>query len=222
MPLTCPKCKLMSPDDAERCDCGYDFKLGRLPAFRVYYRAMTDEELLRVATNAESLIPVARAELGEELRRRGKESLILPTEKARADLGPWWWPVMPDGESAKKVAMYGATAAFFLAALYAILAVISIFTHLSPPLDYVRPNAIVDALIFAFLGLMIRRKISRVAAVGTLVLYIGDSIYGAIQEGGIRVMAVLWTVIFLWAFISGVRGTFAYHPHQERRDIGHL
>lgn len=31
MPLTCPKCMLLSPDGAERCDCGYDFKLGRLP-----------------------------------------------------------------------------------------------------------------------------------------------------------------------------------------------
>jgi hypothetical protein len=26
----CPKCKLVSPDTAERCDCGYDFPTGTM------------------------------------------------------------------------------------------------------------------------------------------------------------------------------------------------
>jgi hypothetical protein len=30
--MQCPKCKLESPPEAERCDCGYDFKLGTMKA----------------------------------------------------------------------------------------------------------------------------------------------------------------------------------------------
>lgn len=28
--MECPHCKLLNPDGAERCDCGYDFKSGSL------------------------------------------------------------------------------------------------------------------------------------------------------------------------------------------------
>jgi len=28
--MDCPKCKLVSPPGAERCDCGYDFKTGTM------------------------------------------------------------------------------------------------------------------------------------------------------------------------------------------------
>ena len=32
MARKCPLCKLLSPEEAESCDCGYDFRLGRLRA----------------------------------------------------------------------------------------------------------------------------------------------------------------------------------------------
>jgi hypothetical protein len=188
-------------------------------AFVEYYGAMNDEELLRTATNRESLVPVARAMLADELRRRGKEDLVLPAPRPRADAGTWWRPVVSDAISAKKAATYGATAAFFQAGLTAILAVMSMFKPLTKPLDHIQPNAIVDAFMFAFLGFMIRRKVSRTAAVGALVLWVVDLVYGGIQNG-IRVGGVLWAAVFLWAFVSSVRGTFAYHTYQERGDTG--
>jgi hypothetical protein len=33
MAKECPVCRLLSPDTAERCDCGYDFATGHIAAF---------------------------------------------------------------------------------------------------------------------------------------------------------------------------------------------
>jgi hypothetical protein len=174
---------------------------------------MTDEELLRVAANQKSLVPVAHAALVAELRKRGKE-LVVPvlTAEGATDSGRWWWPVISDAKSAAKVATYGTTAAFAYAALTGILAVISIFKPLSKPLDYMEPNSIVDAFIFAFLGFMIQRKTSRVAAGATVVMYLLEVIYAGIK-GRLSAGGIPLEVIILWALISGVRGTFAYHEH---------
>lgn len=32
MSQTCPRCRLISPDEASRCDCGYDFATGKMAA----------------------------------------------------------------------------------------------------------------------------------------------------------------------------------------------
>jgi hypothetical protein len=32
MSQTCPRCKLISPNEASRCDCGYDFATGKMAA----------------------------------------------------------------------------------------------------------------------------------------------------------------------------------------------
>jgi hypothetical protein len=50
---------------------------------------MTDEELLRVVTYQKSLVPVARAVLADELRRRGKENPILSAQLPSAGLEPY-------------------------------------------------------------------------------------------------------------------------------------
>jgi hypothetical protein len=39
-------------------------------AFRAYYESMTDSDLLAIARNRDSFIPLAQRELAEELRRR--------------------------------------------------------------------------------------------------------------------------------------------------------
>jgi hypothetical protein len=45
--------------------------------FGAYYGAMADEELLRAATNQESLVPVARTALADELRKEGRKASFL-------------------------------------------------------------------------------------------------------------------------------------------------
>ena len=50
-------------------------------AFAAYYAAMPDEELLRIAANRESLVPVARAVVAAELARRERRGLAVPAPK---------------------------------------------------------------------------------------------------------------------------------------------
>ena len=128
--------------------------------------------------------------------------------------GDGWWPMAPDRDSARRIATYGATAVFFMAGLTTILALISLFKPLSQPLDYIRPEAVVNAFMFAFLGLMIQWKVSRIAAVGAAVLYVFEQVYAGIH-GWMGFVTALWAVIFLWAFVSAVRGTFAFHAHRR-------
>lgn len=35
--MDCPRCKLINPESAQRCDCGYDFKTGKVE--KSYYSA---------------------------------------------------------------------------------------------------------------------------------------------------------------------------------------
>jgi len=58
------------------------------------------------------------------------------------------------------------------------------------------------------------RRMSRVAAVIALVIFVAERLYTGTVYGigaGIGVVAIFW----LLAFISGVRGTFAYHHYRQ-------
>ena len=49
-------------------------------AFRAYYASMTDADLLAVAKNRNSFIPVAQTQLDEELRKRRLAASAAPPE----------------------------------------------------------------------------------------------------------------------------------------------
>jgi len=185
-------------------------------AFAAYYAAMLDEELLRVAAKLESLVPVAQTVLAAELVRREKHGLTVPAPKSKTrDSGSWWWPIISDEKSAKKAAASGAGCAFVVAGITGVLAIISIFT----PLGFVEPSSLVDALLAAFLGFMIQRKTSRIAAVAALIVFVGERIYAWIEHGVGAAVGAL-AVVLLLGFISGVRGTFAYHAYRRGLDTG--
>src|SRR5215470_5628 len=46
-------------------------------AFRAYYASMTDSDLLAIAKNRASFVPIAQAQVAEELRKR---QLIVPAD----------------------------------------------------------------------------------------------------------------------------------------------
>jgi len=177
---------------------------------------MPDEELLRVAANLESLLPIAQAVLVAELDKRGKHGFTVPAPRRepRAS-GPWRWPIISDEKSAKKAAATGAGFAFAVAGITGVLAIISIFR----PLGFVKPLSLVDALLFGFLGFMIQWKTSRIAAVAALILFVGERIYAGVGLGISAAVGAL-AVIFLLGFISGVRGTLAYHVYRRGLNTG--
>jgi hypothetical protein len=176
-------------------------------AFAAYYASMSDDELLRVAANRESLVPIAQTVLAAQLAKR---ALAAPTASGQPDTGRWWWPEISGPESATQAATLGAMTSFIVAGVIALLAIVSMFK----PLDSIGPSSFVEALLLAFFGFMIKWKISRVAAVAALTLFLGERIYAAVAHG-IGPATVLLAAIVLLGFISGVRGTFAYHAYRE-------
>ena len=120
----------------------------------------------------------------------------------------WFWPDISNLESAAAAGRDGAAAAFVVAGITAIFAVLASF-HV---LDVLSPWALIDAGVMATQGFFISR-VSRAAAVIALAWFIGARIQGAITHSLASNVAL--GVILLPGFISGVRGTFAYHRLAE-------
>lgn len=112
-------------------------------------------------------------------------------------------------ESAKKAAKSGMWAAFVVAAITTIFAIIAMAN--GKELAGIDGTALVDAAIFAAIGIGIARY-SRVAAVAGLVIYVGERIYMMSVNGP---QGILLSIIITLAFINSVRGTFAYHRLTE-------
>jgi hypothetical protein len=139
------------------------------------------------------------------------EEPTLLTSPAKRDWLGNYWPVIYNKETARKAALQGAQASFIVAGLTALLVLLAVLNIAK----IFSPEALVDAAIFAVLGLLARRM-SRVAAVSALALFILERAYTAYTRGVTPVMGIVALVLLL-AFISGVRGTFAYHRFQKQQ-----
>jgi hypothetical protein len=117
----------------------------------------------------------------------------------------WIWPKIYSKSTAKDAANGAALAAFFVSGVTGLSALLSMLGVA----DLTSPLSIVDAVVAAFLGFMVHRM-SRTAAVAMLVWFVGERIYGGIAHG-INAGFGLLAIVLLFAFISGLRGTFAYH-----------
>lgn len=118
----------------------------------------------------------------------------------------WLWPTIDDMESAKKAAHKGAAAAFVItivtgAVTFLAVQGVEIFK------DLANSSSFIDAGLFLVIGFFIYR-LSRIAAVIGLLLYIGEQVM-MIQAAGFRFSALM--ILLVCYFISGVRGTFEYH-----------
>ena len=118
-----------------------------------------------------------------------------------------FWPdvsTLPDAVWAVKQGVY---AAGFVAVVTAVVALAALSLH--TPVLGLGGSALVDAAIFAAVAYGIRKN-SRFAAVSGLVIYLVERIYmfkAGVHGGGATAMVVILTL----AFVTGIRGTFAYH-----------
>jgi hypothetical protein len=129
------------------------------------------------------------------------------TKKARSWSENNW--TISDEQSARKVARQGMWAAFFVAivtggASFLAGAGVPLFTG-------VGATAWVDAVIFAGLGVGIWRM-SRVAAVAALLLYIAERIALAPTVG----LSPVMLIAMVSCFVQGVRGTWAFHRFRQQ------
>ena len=120
----------------------------------------------------------------------------------------WMWRLIVDKESARKAAMDGFGAAMFVAGVTAVVAVLTQFGVKIFP-EFGLWN-LLDAAIFALIGWRIY-AMSRTWAVLGLLAYLGEAAYGLYAHGPSRFGIMM--VILVLGFVSGVRGTFAFHNY---------
>ncbi len=113
----------------------------------------------------------------------------------------WIWPEINDREQARSAVRNAAITAWIIASLTGIASVAAITGH--PFL--VGKSALLDALLFAIVGWSLWRG-SRVGAVCGLLLY-SIEIYWMFSKGQFGVLVL----VFIVAFIAGVRGSFKLH-----------
>ena len=125
----------------------------------------------------------------------------------------WIWPPTHDIASARLAADHGFYAAAFCAVATALGVLLTRFG-----IELIRPGfldltSLLGAAVFVTIAWGIRRQF-RIAAVLGLLLYLARWLYVWITVGpGNPVIALL----LILAFVSGVRGTFAYQKHQRSK-----
>ena len=118
-----------------------------------------------------------------------------------------FWPKINDLPSASAASDLGFWAALAVALITAVFATIALVANT----DILAINAwaYFDAVLFALIAWRIKRR-SRAFAVAGLCLFIIEKIVQFSQPEVASSGAVM-AVLFLLLFISGVRGTFAFH-----------
>ena len=126
----------------------------------------------------------------------------------------WYWPEITDAESARSAAKLARGAALFCAGITLVVTILAIMgVELVQKLG-VSAWSLLDVALFLAVAWGIHRM-SRTAAVFGLILYALERLFMMLESGP---KGIIMTVIFTLAFISGVRGTFAYHRYKTRVD----
>lgn len=120
----------------------------------------------------------------------------------------WYWPTFGNVADAEQASNQGMWAAVFCAAVTTIMATVSLFA--AHGVMGINPSAYVDAVLFALIAWRIRAR-SKAFAIAGLCLFVIEKIYQVATHPETLGMGIFLAVILLLCFISGVRGTFAYH-----------
>ena len=122
----------------------------------------------------------------------------------------WYWPTIEDESSAEQATKAAVGVSGFIAAITALLAVLSIVYH--KPVLGLDGWSLVDAAIFALIAWRIS-KASRFASVVGLLIYLAEvGLKLATNPSG--ALGVL-TIIFILTYINAIRGAFAYRRYRK-------
>ena len=116
----------------------------------------------------------------------------------------WWWPEVGTLEQARAEAMGGVAVACIIAAVTSGFALYAAFQE---PVLNITVWSFVDAFLFGAIAIGLWR-LSRVAAVAGLLLYLFEQGY---QWATIGPKAPVMAVFFILFLVHAVRGTFSHH-----------
>jgi hypothetical protein len=122
----------------------------------------------------------------------------------------WYWPTIEDESSAQHATKAAVGVSGFIAAVTALIAVLSIFYH--KPIGGLDGWALADAAIFALIAWRIS-KASRIWVIVGLLMYLAEVGYklATNPSGALGVL----TIIFILTYINAIRGAFAYHRYRK-------
>jgi hypothetical protein len=125
----------------------------------------------------------------------------------------WYWPTIEDESSAEHATKAAVGVSGFIAAVTALVAVLSIVYH--KPILGLDGLGLIDAVIFALIAWRIS-KVSRFGAVVGLLIYLLEVGYklATNRSGALGVL----TVIFILTYINAIRGAFAYHRYRRAQN----
>lgn len=128
-----------------------------------------------------------------------------------------FWDRIDSLATAKATAMQGFWAAIFVASITVVMVMISLtMGGLPEGMPQIDAWAFWDAGIFVAIAWGIHRM-SRVAAVMGLVLYIVSQVVMRATTPEASASGLWFAALFVLAFVNGVRGTFAYHAIRQRQ-----
>ena len=124
----------------------------------------------------------------------------------------WLWPTIEDVDDAKKAAHAGAGVAFFVAIVTSIVVYLQTSGRVKL-FEHIGSEAYFDAVLFLGIGIGIL-MMSRIAALSGLILYVAEQVFMMKMGGKFGIAMVFFTL----AFVSSVRGTFAYHDMKKESE----
>lgn len=119
----------------------------------------------------------------------------------------WYWKEISDKDSAEDATKAASGVSYFIAAVTALIAVISIVYR--KPIIGLDGWSLVDAALFVLVGWRIGR-LSRIWAVLGLALYLLEAASSITQRG---VGGGVLTIVFIIVYVNAIRGVFAYHRY---------
>jgi hypothetical protein len=125
----------------------------------------------------------------------------------------FWLPEIHDLASAQSAAHQGVWVCVLIIVVSWIFSVVFATANMTPNYQ----PLILASIAYGFIGMMIYRM-SRLAAIAGLVLYLIDRIAVIAQTGG-GTGNVSMMVLFIFAFANSIRGTFAYHRMKHDRQM---